>query len=237
MESMQDKIIYNFQQSDLDLIRHISLSWDPAESGAPILNTIHPKEGADIDPEDLFSILGDFIGVKMAGEDYSDEELENLWQAFYDIGECVMPIFAWHAKLKPGTYTTFNPWSEIPVDDFFEGSNIKIPMKEETLEFELTETHLKLIPYLKFRFYDEYQRPTVDSKRPYGDMSYFYIDMAEALGIEVPVNDEGEAEFDQKQIDVFEQLHHEMLIALTVFFKYADIELKEYNREEAYISW
>ncbi len=58
----------------------------------------------------------------------------------------------------------------------------------------------------------------MDPKRPYGDMTYFFIDMAEALGEPVPRDDKGQAVFSSEAEQRYERLHGEMLFAVQAFW-------------------
>jgi hypothetical protein len=61
----------------------------------------------------------------------------------------------------------------------------------------------------------------MDMKRPYGDMTYYFLDMADALG-EPPVRDaDDEPEFPPQQTERYLQLHREMLFAAQAFWRYA----------------
>ncbi len=54
-------------------------------------------------------------------------------------------------------------------------------------------------------------------------MSYFYIDMAEALGEPVPRNAKGEASFAPGAVIRYSQLHGQMLFSVQAFWEHARI--------------
>ncbi len=62
----------------------------------------------------------------------------------------------------------------------------------------------------------------MDSKRPYGDMSYFYIDMARTLGEPVPLDASGRASFLPEVIARYDELHGQMLGVVRVFWRFAE---------------
>lgn len=62
----------------------------------------------------------------------------------------------------------------------------------------------------------------MDSKRPYGDMHYFYIDMARALGEPVPLDANGNATFAPGVIARYDELHGQMLDVVRVFWRFAE---------------
>jgi hypothetical protein len=60
----------------------------------------------------------------------------------------------------------------------------------------------------------------IDSKRPYGDLTYFFIDMADALGR--PIMPEGR-ELSTHEIEDYQRLHGQMLWAVAAFLRYAKL--------------
>jgi hypothetical protein len=63
----------------------------------------------------------------------------------------------------------------------------------------------------------------MDPKRPYGDMTYFFIDMAAALGRPVIRDGKGDPQFSHQEIKEYQRLHGEMLWAITAFLRYAKL--------------
>ena len=61
----------------------------------------------------------------------------------------------------------------------------------------------------------------MDSKRPYGDMSHFYIDLARALGEPVPLDASGRVSFPPEVIARYDELHGQMLGVVRVFWRFA----------------
>ena len=62
----------------------------------------------------------------------------------------------------------------------------------------------------------------MDSKRPYGDMSYFYIDMARTLGEPVPLDASGRTSFPPEAIARYDELHGQMLGVVRAFWRFAE---------------
>ena len=62
----------------------------------------------------------------------------------------------------------------------------------------------------------------MDSKRPYGDMSHFYIDMARALREPVPLDASGRASFAPEVIARYDELHGQMPAVVHVFWSVAE---------------
>ena len=83
--------------------------------------------------------------------------------------------------------------------------------------FTVTADHLALLANANI------QGPFVDCKRPYGDMTYFEIDMARILGVEFTRDDKGRPRFTKEQLARFDRLHHEMQRVLQVFVEHATV--------------
>lgn len=134
------------------------------------------------------------------------------------------------AELTPGRYELENYHLEYAPDgklmyedeDEKSGEFFTLPL-EPTFLFELTGEHLKLLRHMNTRDWSGFIE-AMDPKRPYGDMSYFYIDMAEALGEgPLPTGADGCAEATKEQIGRYERLHQEMLLAIQAFWRYAQM--------------
>ncbi len=79
-----------------------------------------------------------------------------------------------------------------------------------------------------------YPVPAFDPKRPYGDMTWYYLDMAEALGIEAegPEMDDGRRDFSEAQEHHLQALHEEMQMAVQVVLRHAELEPGVYERRD-----
>lgn len=63
----------------------------------------------------------------------------------------------------------------------------------------------------------------MDPKRPYGDMTYFFIDMAAALGRPITRDRDGHPDFSAQEKKDYQRLHGEMLWAVAAFLRYAKL--------------
>jgi hypothetical protein len=133
--------------------------------------------------------------------------------------------FFQEAKLDPGTYRLENYHREyatngkIPFDS--NGDDGTPVPSGQNFDFTVTQEHLKLLRNLNTRDWDAYIE-AMDPKRPYGDMTYYFIDMSFALGEPAPPRDaKGNVQFTKEQTDRFEKLHREMLFAVQAFWAYA----------------
>ena len=129
------------------------------------------------------------------------------------------------AHLAPASYELDNYHLAVAVDgriafDTHGNPPIELP-SQQRFAFDVTTEHLKLIPRTNTRMWENVIE-IMDAKRPYGDMSFYPIDMADALG-EGPLPRDGNgaiaitAEQDQRYIG----LHRSMLFAVQAFWIYA----------------
>lgn len=124
--------------------------------------------------------------------------------------------------------------------------------------FEVTDQHLLLLPNLSVRWNEPEVVPLVkegeildeidqtenswpvvgiDPKRPYGSMTYYFLDMGEILGIEPRetesigegVDEEPEAEFSEEQEDMLQNLHEDMQTVLQIFLQKASLPTGKYH--------
>ena len=65
--------------------------------------------------------------------------------------------------------------------------------------------------------------PYIDGKRPYGDRSYYQIDIAEILGQPYAMNAKGRPILEASKDAKLAQLHRQSLAALQVFLMHADM--------------
>jgi len=114
-----------------------------------------------------------------------------------DRRDAVIQAFLRYGKLASGPYDV-RLWN--PVDDTWQSRHIFV-----------TAAHLALLRNANW------QCGMVDPKRPYGDMTYFEIDMARILGIPLAADGKPSPD-DQRRLD---QLHDETLPALAAFLAHA----------------
>ncbi len=124
--------------------------------------------------------------------------------------------------LKAGTYPVKNIWKSIfPEGKCEVGIDTAVTIDfgtNDVINFTLTEKHLKLLKHANRNLYG------FDIKRPYGDMTYYHLDMCDALGIKVPRNKNDDPDFTPQQLDELDKLHGEMLFAVQVFLQKATLK-------------
>jgi hypothetical protein len=199
----------------LKIIREMVVSWNIAEIGAPT-----------IDPEIPIG-YGNFLDNLMRITDIADEESSiRLFQETNEFLEAYLQV----AELKSGRYSYPNLLSSRKHDvtiDILPDIN-PTQAKSQVITFDFTEQHRMLLRASSIRWleWDEedegfYATPGIDPKRPYGDRTFYKLDMADALGMDY-----------SEQLDpYFQKLHCEMQSALQVFLRYATLPINLPNIE------
>lgn len=181
----------------LALIRRFNIGWSPVESGAPMLNPAYPLG------------KGDTLALAMQAIASQDAALaaQRLMEA-----ALLLPHFVQMADLKPGSY-----------------ANGKAP-------FTLTARHLTLLRQQSWMPLDMlgmeaedylaegyWPTPSVDGKRPYGDFTNYPVEMAQALGLPVRQQANGNLAITPTLRTELEALHQQTMPALQVFVREAGL--------------
>ncbi|MBX9722107.1 MAG: hypothetical protein K2X81_11975, partial [Candidatus Obscuribacterales bacterium] len=195
---------------------NLRVGWMATEAGAPAID-MNRRYGSPKIHEDMARILG-WKSPERLNSDWL-RILQKLDEAI--LGD-VLVLFLEHATISPGLYTIKNTM----IDDFPDGKfllnsdgalAVDIP-KSRTMPFVLTADHLSLLQHVSWT------ASCVDPKRPYGDMTCYYIDMANILGVPFNRDGEGRPLFSSDQIRRFDKLHGEMVFALQTFLQYAELK-------------
>lgn len=192
---MSDDASFDLTLERIALIRRMAVAWNPAGSGAPILNPEAPYGSLDR-AEDISNVTGD--------DDGTDEEHRVLGDA--------LAVFLVHAALKPGRYAYHNPLAKLPLGgmrDLFRDE--ETGTSPEHITFDVTAAHLALLPHLAPRWDAANDVPGIDPDRPYGGTGALFTEMARHLG---------PAEITP---DHLADLHREMQPALQILLRHADI--------------
>ncbi len=214
---------FQLTQGQLMLIRKARLNWNITEIGAPQLNLEQPYVGGPT-PQHLTDILGD------AAHDMEKAEfLIAMVQAY--------STFCANAKIEAGTYQINN----VSVEDVAIASGND---KERTAwfgqnadgSFDLTDDLIALVRNMQWEWPDEDDMgdvlyrgeiagPTVDPKRPYGDMSYFQLDIHRILGWPTEQKTEdGYVKLTESQEEAAMDLHFRTMLAAQVIVEHARME-------------
>jgi hypothetical protein len=221
---------FTVTEKHIALLRKMRFAWETAETGAPMVDPDLPYATPD-----LIAAIGDRKGATIE----ADRAREHV-----EVYLALSKMLA-HGSLKPGDYPLLNVRSEdihVMMRGYFEDDT---PLNDAPLGltpdglFRITAEHLELIKVLQFAWPDEEQAselvgrgdwpaPTMDPKRPYGDMSYFEADMAHILDLKVETKD-GEKVLSEEQENAMQHLHWQMLGALQVFVENADFKPGTYK--------
>jgi hypothetical protein len=198
-----------------ELRKHMRPYWSPGEAGGIVLLT-----GLDDQNEHFFKALAARV-PQLAQIVPEDEWLAKLART---LARDVRAFLA-AGKLAPGPYQLDNYHLDHARNGELifnaDGDPPIVLPAGRIFTFTVTDEHLKLLRHLNTR---EWQGiiELMDMKRPYGDMTYYFIDMAAALGEPPPPRDaDDEPEFTPQQIEHYLQLHREMLFAAQAFWRYA----------------
>ena len=197
-----------FTAEHAKLIRAFRVDWIPIESGAP-----------GIDCEFPFGPGVDVIGHALALLDTGDRS-----RAARRIAEAgrILPHYLDLAWLAPGSYPTPRElwdWSGVQGDGLF----------------QLRAEHITLLKGALWTVVDQHNiddvlamdtfwpMPYVDGKYPYGERSYFQLDMADLLGEPYSIAPDEYAVEDDEKDERLERLHEQLLPALQVFLANATV--------------
>ena len=201
---------FNLTPELIAKIRVAHALWLPVEAGAPIVYVGKLPDRLD-----------------QLGEE-PDAEAEEVLQG--------AEILLSHGSLLPATYTLSNFWKNY----FPEGqcpigpdtsACIAIPASEQ-LKFNLTDKHLKLLRQANV------SGGGFNPKRPYGDMTYYYLDIAAVVGMKThPSKDSEQEKFSKDQLKELDELHGEMLFTVQACLEHATIAPGTFVRKSRYDSW
>ncbi len=200
----------------IKLVRKLKVTWVNCEAGAPMINSENPFGGRGI-YEDMAKILG--LGDPSR---LNTDQKRQLDQMLVDLAYDIPAIFLSSATVKAGKYLLKNTI----IDDYPAGKfNINIDGsgdyefgKSLTFDFDLTEDHVKLLRVAAWKYW------CIDPKRPYGDMTYFYIDIANAIGLPFERTPDGKPNIAKRELKRMDRLHAEMVFAMSVLFQYGELE-------------
>ena len=204
---MSDEPTFDLTLERIALIRRMVIAWNGTEVGAPVVHPDAPYGSTDRD-EDIANVTGD------------DEGAEEEHRALGD----ALAVFLQHAVLKPGRYAYHNPLAKLAPGDTFDVFRDEATGETPAhVTFEVTDEHLTLLRHLALRWDDEYDVPGVDPKRPYGNMTWYTVEMAVHLGDPPPKDENNRAIMSEEQESRLEKLHREMQPAMQIFLRSADI--------------
>jgi len=142
--------------------------------------------------------------------------------------ESSFQIFMAFAEMNPGDYSLLVGDVIEKPDNSKNDKTIRRPV-----EFKMTEPHLKLLKNLSVEWERYFNGLVTDPKRPYGDMTYFELDMADILGIPLKEDSKGQRQISSEQQKLFNQLFSDLPWSLRVFLKNATLSPGKFCRKPA----
>ena len=256
-------LVHLHLQKNIDYYSKICiLSGMQPKNGAP---TVHPKMpfGSNDVLGDIARIINltnnkpkkKLFGLLGKGKTKLSKEVEKIAQDHLRTLLPSMRIFLAMAKLEQGDYTLkvrspqeLNPG--ISQYDFLESTRqnklvvMKPPLLKDNTKFNFNTQHLTLLRHAADMLEVEeepddgfYSVPMLDPKRPYGDMTYYPIDIAEVLNIPFDQPNYSETDEPPFKINKLEKLidiHFDLFPALLVFLQNAKIKYGTYQRDKNY---
>lgn len=209
----------------LRFVRNLDVVWLGVEAGAPVL-LLGPAED---DEQQRLARVRKVYGARHANHD----ELV----VFYRSGMRAAEAFLANATLAPGRYEYRNPLSAADLAEQPFAAKKLCPIRNGTVTVDVRAEHLSLLKRASVRLFDDGgldMGAGIDYKRPYGDMTNFYLDMAEALGLkpEGPAYDDQPAfrPLSDAQVQRLDRLHEEMQPVLQVLLLKGELGATRFRR-------
>jgi len=211
----------------LRFIRALQAVWAYDEAGAPAL-ALSPNDSAY---EAILRRVKDLRG----GPAVSRYELV----AYYRHAMFAAEAFLSNAVLPAGIYTYRNALSPVLRQEQPFAREKLCAIDGDDVSVEVRAEHLALLRRMNVRMGDDGgldMGPGVDGKRPYGDRSYYYGDMAEALHLEpegaVRDDDARSRALTDEQKGRLDRLHHEMQPVLQVLLANGELRPTRFRRPQ-----
>jgi len=213
---------FTLTDAHLQLIRSSIVAWAPIEAGAPavLCSPLLVTEDSEHPSAALYADVAARAGLKLSSPP-SDADRRRIDELMRELPQALAQLVQ-RASLQPGTYSYRNPLvgslQGARAPDGAEGK------AAESVTFDYTPDHAKLLRHANWRGL------FMDPKRPYGEMTFFELDMAEILGESVPRAQDGAPSFAPGQQERYDRLHAQMLEALQVFLVHARMRPGAYPR-------
>lgn len=210
-------------QAHVALIRRMRLGWNGAEVGAP---QCHPEQSfAGGKAPDL---------VRAALGDLPDEEVAEFMVSLVP----ALQQFMAQATLAPGTYPLSNMTADLLAESQrgLENADTLFAIGSD-MRFAVEAEDILLAKHAQWQWPDEGDMfgalergdiagPTVDPKRPYGEMSYIDLDIHRILDWPVEQrNEKGFVAITDAQAEAATRLHFRQLGTMQAFLEHAEISV------------
>ncbi len=255
-----------FADKHRKLLKEVRIAWDPTENGAPTVHPLEPFGSEDVygdiarisglvsTPGQSGSNIFDLFfapRVKLS----SDEQLkaEQLFNELFPSLEILLQ----NGRLNFGEYkllvkepTTLD--EGVLQIDFFASERdnelvtMQPPRPRSGDQFTFTEDHRVLLRTAAYflrgnsrganREEGYLDVPALDPKRPYGDMTYYPLDIARELGVAIDNKNYENTEdppFKVEKLEKLVKLHLSMSHALILFLSEAEVDTGTYEQRDA----
>jgi hypothetical protein len=225
----QDGESLTIDPEQLRFIRSLRSEWSWCEAGAPRMTLFAPGSDASLMAARVREVTGPWL--------VSDE---TMLLSAYRRGMLAATAFVGHAELAAGSFEYESPFtpSRLEEEPFVKSPRVEI--RGSTIRMDVTSEHLALLKAANVRFFDDggWQcEAAIDPKRPYGDMSFFYIDMVRALGLDTdPLPPSEDDEWSKERLAWLDDLHLTLQPALQILLRRGELPRTTFRRT-AYGPW
>jgi hypothetical protein len=205
----------------ISLLRHMHFTWDPAETGAPMLDPERPYGTA--------ALLEQLRGMFPGEEDHATAQ-RHVEMMF------VLERALAHGFLDPGDYAVQNlyPRKQRSALSGADGLSDADLGWIDARTVRVGEQHIKLLRAICVRWpstsecedrlaRNVFPAASCDAKRPYGDMTAYMVDMTRILGL---LDSDLSASSDNDSLHL---LHLQMLPVMQVFVEHCRLEPDTYS--------
>ncbi|MGB0907034.1 MAG: hypothetical protein ACPGVT_06040 [Maricaulaceae bacterium] len=212
---------FKLTQAHIDVLRQVRLGWDGCESGSSYFDPDKPFTSGETPLEMMEKAFG-----AASEEDQARLYVEMVWA----INE-----FFERAEIKPGSYTV-NNLSTSDIETAMTGyggvtSNKGLGLDEDG-QVVLSAEMIKVLktPYWGWEMngYEDdcgWPGPAIDCKRPYGDMSYWQLDMARILEWDMEKDEDGYFRTSDEQDDKLQAIHFTQLASAQAILEHGQVKL------------
>lgn len=212
----QDQV-FLLTEAHLRLLRQAIVVWVPFESGAPAI-LVSPLAGGP--QEQIEADIARRAGLVVEGAPVTTEDRQRAKELISELPEALAQLLA-HGDLPAGSYHYVNRLLDIPQLASYVPAELGSLATDPAVDFEFTDQHALLLRATRWEDGQGLDRLIVNAKRPYGDMTYFELDMAEILGEPVVRRPNGALPLDDERR--LSKLYTETLPALQVYLENATL--------------
>jgi len=210
--SKTNEEFFKLEDKHLSYFRNVAVDLFEAESGAPY---IRPQLIDFLNPGGLSLRNGLKTTSKRKKREY------------------VLEILLQNAQLVPGNYKFENRLIGKGYSKHLD------PLySHHTVTFEITNQHVKLLRKLWVGWEDYLYALAVHVKRPFGDATFFELDMADILGIDISVAKNGDiSTSDREKLNNLYELYLELVPAMQVLLNFGEVQTGWYQRLGEFKPW